>query len=63
MTSSSSARHAPSEGDTHVAIKLGMEATLNYKDGGQAGAGSWNELTNTKDVTLSLEAGEADDLR
>lgn len=45
--------------DTHVAIKLGMEATLNYKDGGQAGAGSWNELTNTKDVTLSLEAGEA----
>jgi len=43
-----------------VAIKLGMEATLNYKVGGQDGAGSWLELTNTKDVTLSLEAGEAD---
>jgi len=43
-----------------VAIKLGMEATLNYKVGGQGGAGAWLELTNTKDVTLSLEAGEAD---
>ena len=43
-----------------MAIKLGMEATLNYKVGGQDGAGSWLELTNTKDVTLSLEAGEAD---
>ena len=43
-----------------MAIRLGMEATLNYKTGGQAGGGSWNELTNTKDVTLSLEAGEAD---
>jgi len=43
-----------------VAIKLGMEATLNYKIGGQGGAGAWLELTNTKDVTLSLEAGEAD---
>lgn len=43
-----------------MAIRLGMEATLNYKTGGQAGGGSWTELTNTKDVTLSLEAGEAD---
>ena len=43
-----------------MAIKLGMEATLNYKVGGQGGAGGWLELTNTKDVTLSLEAGEAD---
>jgi hypothetical protein len=43
-----------------MAIRLGMEATLNYKTGGQGGGGSWNELTNTKDVTLSLEAGEAD---
>jgi len=43
-----------------MAIKLGMEATLNYKVGGQGGAGAWLELTNTKDVTLSLEAGEAD---
>ena len=43
-----------------MAIKLGMEATLNYQVGGQAGGGGWLELTNTKDVTLSLEAGEAD---
>jgi len=43
-----------------VAIKLGMEATLNYQVGGQGGGGGWLELTNTKDVTLSLEAGEAD---
>jgi len=43
-----------------MAIRLGMEATLNYKTGGQGGGGSWNELSNTKDVTLSLEAGEAD---
>jgi hypothetical protein len=41
-------------------IKLGMEAKLYYKVGGQGGAGSWVELTNVKDVTLSLEAGEAD---
>lgn len=43
-----------------MAIKLGMEAKLYYKVGGQGGAGSWVELTNVKDVTLSLEAGEAD---
>jgi len=43
-----------------MAIKLGMEATLNYKVDGQDAAGAWLELTNTKDVTLSLEAGEAD---
>ncbi len=43
-----------------MAIKLGMEAVLNYMVGGQDAAGSWLELTNTKDVTLSLEAGEAD---
>ena len=43
-----------------MAIKLGMEATLNYKPDGQGGAGSWTELTNVKDVTLSLETGEAD---
>lgn len=43
-----------------MAIKLGMEAKLYFKTGGQSGGGSWTELTNTKDVTLSLEAGEAD---
>jgi hypothetical protein len=42
-----------------MAIKLGMEAKLYFKTGGQSGGGSWTELTNAKDVTLSLEAGEA----
>jgi TP901-1 family phage major tail protein len=37
-----------------------MEAVLNYKTGGQDGGGSWVELANVRDVTLSLEAGEAD---
>ena len=39
-----------------MAIKLGMEAVLKYK----VGAGAWTELKNVKDVTLNLEAGEAD---
>ena len=43
-----------------MAIRLGMEAVLNYKTGGQDGGGSWVELANVRDVTLSLEAGEAD---
>jgi hypothetical protein len=43
-----------------MAIKLGMEAALKYKVGGQGGAGSWTALGNTRDVTLNLEAGEAD---
>lgn len=43
-----------------MAIRLGMEAKLYYKVGGVGGAGSWAELTNVKDVTLNLEAGEAD---
>ncbi|MBN4052533.1 hypothetical protein JYT82_00300 [bacterium AH-315-K20] len=43
-----------------MAIKLGMDAVLNYKTGGVGGAGSWTELSNVKDVTLSLETGEAD---
>jgi len=42
-----------------MAIRLGMEAVLNYSVGGQSG-GSWTELANVRDVTLSLEAGEAD---
>lgn len=41
-------------------IKLGMEAKLYYKPGGQSGGGAWNELTNVRDVTLTLETGEAD---
>ncbi len=43
-----------------MAIRLGMDAKLYFKVGGQGGAGSWTLLTNVKDVTLSLEAGEAD---
>ena len=43
-----------------MAIKLGMDAMLNFKSGGVGGAGSWVELANVKDVTLSLETGEAD---
>lgn len=43
-----------------MAIRLGMEAKLYYKLGGVGGAGSWEELTNVKDVTLNLETGEAD---
>ncbi|MBW7905466.1 MAG: phage tail protein [Phycisphaerae bacterium] len=41
-------------------IKLGMEAKIYYKVGGQGGGGAWTELTNVRDVTLSLETGEAD---
>jgi len=43
-----------------MAIKLGMDAVLNFKSGGVGGAGAWTELANVKDVTLSLETGEAD---
>ena len=43
-----------------MAIKLGMDAVLNYKTGGVGGGGSWTELSKVKDVTLSLETGEAD---
>ena len=43
-----------------MAFKLGMEAKILYKVGGQGGAGTWNALNNVRDVTLTLEAGEAD---
>lgn len=43
-----------------MAIRLGMEAVLNYKTGGQGGAGAWTALANVRDVTLTLETGEAD---
>jgi len=43
-----------------MAIRLGMEAVLKYKTGGQGGAGSWTALANVRDVTLTLETGEAD---
>lgn len=43
-----------------MATKLGMEAKLYYKIGGVAAGGAWNELDNARDVTLNMEAGEAD---
>jgi len=43
-----------------MAIRLGMEARLYYKAGGQDAGGAWTELTNVRDVTLNLETGEAD---
>jgi len=43
-----------------MGIRLGMEAKLYYNAGGMGGSGGWTELANVKDVTLNLEAGEAD---
>lgn len=43
-----------------MAIKLGMEAKLLFKVGGQGGTGQWTAMNNVRDVTLSLETGEAD---
>ena len=43
-----------------MAIKLGMDASLLYKVGGQSGGTAWTELANVRDVTLNLETGEAD---
>jgi hypothetical protein len=42
-----------------MTIKLGMEAKL-YRNTGTYAAPTWVEMTNVKDVTLNLEAGEAD---
>src|SRR5690606_16951453 len=43
-----------------MAIRLGMQAKLYFKVGGVAATGPWTELGNVKDLTLSLETGEAD---
>ena len=40
--------------------RLGINAKLYYKIGGQSAGGSWIELTNCRDVTVGLEKGEAD---
>lgn len=40
--------------------KLGLDCKLYYKTGGQASASAWTLLGNTKDVTLTVEAGDAD---
>lgn len=42
-----------------MAVKLGLDAKL-YRNTGTHAAPAWNEVKNVKDVTLSLEAGEAD---
>lgn len=40
-------------------IKLGMEAKL-YRNSGTYASPTWTEIQNVKDLTLNLEAGEAD---
>ncbi len=42
-----------------MGVKLGMDAKL-YRNTGSYGTPVWNEVKNVKDVTLNLEAGEAD---
>ncbi len=42
-----------------MAVKLGLDAKL-YRNTGTFVAPVWNEVKNVKDVTLNLEAGEAD---
>jgi hypothetical protein len=42
-----------------MGVKLGMDAKL-YRNTGSYATPVWNEVTNVKDVTLNLEAGEAD---
>lgn len=42
-----------------MGVKLGMDAKL-YRNTGTYASPTWNEVKNVKDVTLNLEAGEAD---
>ena len=42
-----------------MTIKLGMEAKL-YRNNGDYATPDWTEMQNVKDLTLNLEAGEAD---
>jgi hypothetical protein len=42
-----------------MAIKLGMDAKL-YRNTGTYGSPTWDLIGNVKDLTLSLETGEAD---
>jgi hypothetical protein len=42
-----------------MAVKLGLDARL-YRNTGTYTVPVWNEIRNVKDVTLNLEAGEAD---
>jgi len=42
-----------------MGVKLGMEAKL-YRNSGSYSTPTWVEMPNVKDLTLNLEAGEAD---
>jgi TP901-1 family phage major tail protein len=42
-----------------MSVKLGLDAKL-FRNTGTYGTPAWNEIKNVRDVTLSLEAGEAD---
>ena len=42
-----------------MSVRLGLDARL-YRNTGTYSAVTWNEVKNVKDLTLSLEAGEAD---
>jgi hypothetical protein len=42
-----------------MSVKLGLDAKL-YRNTGTFAAPVWSEIKNVKDVTLNLEAGEAD---
>jgi|DewCreStandDraft_4_1066084.scaffolds.fasta_scaffold241227_1 hypothetical protein len=42
-----------------MSVRLGLDAKL-YRNTGTHPAPAWNEIENVKDVTLNLEAGEAD---
>lgn len=43
-----------------MAIRLGLEARLYYCTDGIGGTPTWTEICNVKNVTLTLEKGEAD---
>lgn len=39
---------------------LGLQAKVYYRSAGSWGSPTWTEITNVRDVTLNLEAGEFD---
>ena len=40
-------------------VKLGLDAKL-FQNTGTYATPTWDEITNVRDLTLNLEAGEAD---
>jgi len=42
-----------------MSVRLGLDAKL-FRNGGSFGTPGWVEVKNVRDVTLNLEAGEAD---